>query len=681
MLNRELGLIEFYNRVMFQAKDPQVPILERLRYLGIVSRNCDEFFEVRVARLLNIYRKNPLSLLPCSSQVKDILTNIRINIAKLNEDICKVYYDQVLPELALNKVEILNHHSLNNNQQYWLKDYFINNIKSSLKVINIDENISSLRVANKSLYFALQTQNLRDSNNEYKMVLVEVDANLPKIINIPSDLNTNQNHSFILLQDIIKLNITQLLDSEIIDFYTFKITRASDFNLSFDGTDLRLAIAKKLYSRKYAPCARLEIDIKDKIPNNDFIYKLLEIFNLKQEDLYLINGPVDLARLVEIADSLNYPKLKFPLYIPGLPLGWKNSKDIFSVLNERDILIHTPYQSFDPVLQLVKEASQDDKVIAIKVTIYRAGADSDMVQYLIKAARAQKQVVVSIELFARFDEEVNVELANSLERAGVQVVYGVMGYKVHAKMLLVIRKDGENIKKYAHIGTGNYNKVSSQIYTDFGLLTTRENIVNDIDNIFAQIIGIGKVGALKKIATAPLNLHTLIINNIKRETGFARQGKDSKIIAKMNSLLEPNVIECLYEASKAGVEIQLIVRGACALIPGIPGLSENIVVKSIVGRFLEHHRIFYFYNLGEEELYISSADWMKRNFYRRVETCLPILQPEIKHRIIEEGLKVYLKDNVKSWVMNRDGSYTKLQAQDEQVSAQDILMRKLGNVI
>jgi polyphosphate kinase len=374
------------------------------------------------------------------------------------------------------------------------------------------------------------------------------------------------------------------------------------------------------------------------------------------------------------------PNLKFLNFKPGLPEELALEPNIFKAMSRGDILIHTPYQSFDPVLELTKQAVEDPDVVAIKMTVYRTGSDSELAQNLIKAAQLGKQVVASVELFARFDEEANVELANNLENAGAHVVYGVMGYKVHAKMLLVIRRENGHLKHYVHLGTGNYHQRTAKVYTDFGLLTTRDKITQDVNNLFAQITGIGKAAMLKTIYQSPFTLHELVIRSIETEITHAINGRAAIIYAKMNSLLEPQVIQSLYRASQAGVKITLIIRGACALIPGIPGLSDNIEVRSIVGRFLEHHRAFYFYNCGAHDVYISSADWMKRNFFRRVETCIPILDHKVKRRIISEGFKLYLQDNVESWVMDQFGNYSKYKRPGRRVSAQKTLIKQLGSI-
>ncbi len=390
-------------------------------------------------------------------------------------------------------------------------------------------------------------------------------------------------------------------------------------------------------------------------------------------------GPVNLSRLVDIVNIVDRKELLFPSFIPGIPRELEVCDDLFAAIRKNDILIHTPFQSFDPVVELTRLAAEDPGVLAVKMTVYRTGQDSELANNLIKAAKSGKQVVASVELFARFDEEANVEFAHKLEEAGAHVVYGVMGYKVHSKMLLVVRKESTGLSYYVHLGTGNYHQSTAKIYTDFGLLTNNIDIARDVDNIFAQITGVGRAGMLNLLYQAPFTLHDLIIKSIEREIFNALNGKKAEIIAKMNSLMDNQVIRTLYKASQAGVKINLIIRGACALRPQIVGLSDNIQVRSIIGRFLEHHRVFYFYNAGSEDLYLSSADWMKRNFFKRVETCVPILDSKVKRRIIDESLKLYLQDNTESWIMQSDGTYIRFNDKKRRkISAQTNLINKLA---
>lgn len=680
MLNREFGLIQFYNRILNKSIDPQTPLLEKLSYLCIVSKNCDELFEVRIARLLKWAQEVPTKILPDGLTVVEALHLAQTEAAKLYDKVYQVYQETLLPQLNAANIQIINSKKLTIKQKKWVYDYFIKELKPVLTPIGIDPSHPFPRVPNKNLHFAVELEGADQFGRNSKIAIVEAPRSLKRVIQIPKELSKDCD-SFILLQDIIKLHVDEFFYGlKVHGCYPFRVTRGADITLKTNTKNLRFAVTQEIHKRKYARCTRLELDISAGKPNKKVIDILINQFNLTSQDLYLAPGPVNLSRLFEIYKMVQRPDLCYPKFTPGLPKELIYEPNIFAAIEKNDILLHTPYQSFHPIVELSKLAAFDPDVLAIKMTVYRTGSDSEIVQNLIRAAKAGKQVVASVELFARFDEEANVELANALEDAGAHVVYGVMGYKVHAKMLLIIRKDGDGIKQYAHIGTGNYHQASAKAYTDFGLLTTNPAITQDIDNIFSQITGFGRAGVLTTLYQSPFTLYDMIIKSIETEIANAKAGKKAHIMAKMNSLIEPSVINALYLASQAGVKINLIVRSACALKPGIKGLSENIEVKAIVGRFLEHHRVFYFYNDGTEDLYISSADWMKRNFFKRVEACLPILNPEIKKRIIEEGFKIYLKDNQESWIMHSDGTYKRFVSRNKPLSAQKYLMEKLGTM-
>jgi len=681
MLNREIGLIHFYQRVLAKASDKNVPLLERLSYLCIVSKNCDELFEVRVARLLKLNKNEPNTILPDGLTAGEALSIIRNAVVALYDDIYRVYRESLIPELEQENIFILDSNKWNGAQQDWAFNYFIQELKPILTPIGIDPAHPFPRVPNKNLHFAVELEGTDQFGRDSKMAIVEAPRILNRILCLPQELSGNKK-IFILLQDIIKLHVGEFFYGlKVQGCYPFRVTRAADLTLKTNAKNLRFALTQELQNRQDAECSRLELDVSSSSPDNQFVDLLLKQFNLSPNDLYLARGPVNLSRLMDIENMVQRPDLKFPQFIPGLPIKLKEEPDIFKAMDQGDILIHTPYQAFDPVVELTKRAAEDPNVLAVKMTVYRTGNDSQLAQNLIKAARAGKQVVASVELFARFEEEINVELANQLEAAGAHVVYGVMGYKVHSKMLLVVRKEGNHLKQYVHLGTGNYHQSTTKVYTDFGLLTTNPEIIRDVDNIFAQITGVGRSGKLSLLLQSPFTLHPTLIKNIEQETANALAGHKAEIMAKMNSLLEPQIIHALYRASQAGVKIRLIIRGSCALRPGIIGVSDNIQVISIIGRFLEHHRIFYFFNLGQENLYLSSADWMTRNFFRRVETCVPILEPRIKRQIMAEGLRIYLRDNLESWVMDQDGNYSRFNRRGPKVSAQQTLMKKLGTII
>lgn len=678
MINREMGLIQFYRRVLAQVLDENVPLLERLRYLCIVTKNCDELFEVRIARLLKWYKEQPQKILPDGLEVEEALTMIRGEVDKLYSDLYAIYNQVMLPALAEHQITILDSAAWNKEQQRFVYNYFMNELKPVLTPIGIDPSHPFPRVPNKGLHFAVALEGKDQFGRESRIAIVEAPRILSRVIRLPQELALNDN-TFILLQDVIRVHVNEFFyGMSVTGCYPFRVTRAADLVVNSDQKNLRSALTRELHNRKYAECSRLELDVSSGEPDKQFVDILLKQFNITEADLYRVNGPVNLSRLSDIANMVDNDSLKFAPFTPGLPKELQQEPDIFKAMVASDILLHTPYQSFDPVVELTRRAAEDPTVLAVKMTVYRTGNDSELVQNLIRAARAGKQVVASIELFARFDEEANVELARQLEEAGAHVVYGVMGYKVHAKMLTIIRQEGHMLRHYVHLGTGNYHQSTAKIYTDWGLLTTNPEIARDVDNIFSQITGVGKAGVLNVLFQSPFTLHDMVMKAIEREIFNALGGKRAEIIAKMNSLVENQIIRALYRASQAGVKITLIVRGACALRPGVPGISDNITVKSVVGRFLEHHRVFYFYDSGNEDVFIASADWMKRNFFKRVETCIPILNEKIKRRVIDESLKIYIQDNVNSWQMNSNGSYHKAPQIGKRIAAQDFLMNKLG---
>ena len=679
LLNREVGLIEFYRRVLSNAIDKKNPLLERLNYLCIVSKNCDELFEVRVARLLKLYKNSPDRILYDGLNVKESLNLVRHHMVKLYDEIYAVYKNSILPSLAKENILIRQPHEWNSKEKKFAEEYFFH-LQPILTPISINPLHPFPLVQNKNLHFAVALDGKDEFGRNSSMAIVEAPRVLPRVIQLPHNISNNK-HAFMLLQDIISAHVNNFFHGmNVIGCYPFRVTRSADFSVSEDTKNIRQAVKKELNKRKYSECSRLELDISSGIPDKNIIATLLKQFNISEQDLYLATGPVNLSRLSEIISFFDASiKWKYPKLVQGIPEELSKEPDIFKAMQNSDILIHTPYQSFDPIFELTKSAAVDENVLAIKITVYRIGFNSMLIKNLIAAARAGKQVIASVELFARFDEENNVELANQLENAGVHVVYGVMGYKVHAKMLMIVRKEADGLlKQYVHIGTGNYNETTAHFYTDFGLLTTNQDIANDVDKIFSQITGIGRADDLKLLYQAPFTLYTMLSGKIENEIQNAKQGKKPLILAKMNSLVEPQIIDLLYKASCNNVEINLIVRGACLLKPGIKNLSENIKVISVVGRFLEHSRIFYFYNNGQEDLYLSSADWMQRNFFKRVEACTPILDKKIKNRIIEEGFLVHFKDNNDSWIMNSDGTYIKNTTRGRKFSSQKFLLNKLS---
>lgn len=656
IISRELGLIKFYQRILANASDKNIPLLERLNFLCITSKNCDEFFEISYARLLKQNKDKPNKILDSGMTVGSTLTLIRKELFNLHTNIYQTYNNIILPELQNSGINFINMNFATKKELKWIEQYFHENIISVLTPISTDEHHPFPKIRNKNLHFAVELQGIDQYGRNSELAIVVAPKSLPRIIKLPKDI-TNNNNQFVLLQDIIIYYVHQLfIGLSVKGCYPFRVTRNSDISLKYNNHNISTNIAQEIQKRKYADCSRLELDISYGKANQKIINILSNHFNISHEDIYLSNGPVNLSRLNQIYELIDQENLKYKSFNQTQLVFEKNLLD---TIKSKDLIIHSPYQSFDPIIELTKLAVIDPKVIAIKITLYRTKMNSKLTQYLINAAQLGKEVVVSIELLARYDEESNIKLAEELEKAGAHVVYGVMGYKVHSKMLLLIRKENNKLQKYVHIGTGNYNIETTKNYTDLNILTSKQEIVDDIDLMFNQITGITNNKHLKNIYQSPFNLFELLLRKINEETINALNNKPAKIIAKMNSLTEKQIIMALYRASQAGVKITLIIRGSCSLVPNIKGISDNIEVRSIIGRFLEHHRIYYFYNNGQEDTYIASADWMKRNLFKRIEVCIPILDKQVKKQIIKECIMLYLKDTSNSWIMDNNCNYHK----------------------
>ena len=661
ILCRELSLLEFNRRVLAQAQDPSVPLLERLRFLCIVSSNLDEFFEVRVASLKRDQKLRPHIVLDNGKTPSETLEDVSAQAHALIEEQYALFNEVLQPELAKQGIHFYRRHTWTPEQQKWINEYFDNELMPILTPIGLDPSHPFPRVLNKSLNFAVELEGADAFGRPSSMAIVQAPRILPRVVKMPSEL-CDGNEGFVFLSSILHAHVHKLfLGMEVKGCHQFRLTRDSDLTVDDDDLEnLRTAIQSELRDREYGDGVRLEV--ADTCPQHICQF-LLDQFKLKPSEVYQVEGPVNLVRLNAVPDLVDRPDLKFapPATVGRLKKLGKNGS-VLDLARQGPILLHHPYQSFDPVVQMIREAASDPDVLAVKMTIYRTGSNSELVKALMRAALAGKQVTVVVELMARFDEANNVSWAQQLENVGAHVVYGVFGYKVHAKMALVIRREEGRLKSYAHLGTGNYHQGTSRIYTDFGLITDDAAITADVNTLFMEITGLGKPGRLNKLYQSPFTLHPMIISRIQQEAENARAGKPAKIIAKMNSLIEPSVIDTLYAASAAGVQIDLIVRGMCTLRPGVKGLSDNIRVRSIIARQLEHSRIFYFYNSGKEDTYISSADWMGRNFFRRIEVATPILDPTLKARVIREGLTMALEDNTKAWEMQPDGSYIRVQA-------------------
>jgi polyphosphate kinase len=673
LINRELGILEFQRRVLAQADDATIPVLERLKFLCIFASNLDEFFEVRVAGLkeqliAKSTQRSPDGLTP-RQQYRAVSKMAHALVARQYQ----LFNNDIIPELETHGIHFLRRTHWNEEQAAWIRDYFFRELMPVLTPVGLDPSHPFPRVLNKSLNFAVELSGRDAFGRNSGAAVVQAPRSLPRVIRMPKAV-AGCDYGFVFLSSILHAHVSELFTGMTVKgCYQFRVTRNSDLFVDDEETkNLRQALQGELPQRHYGAAVRLEV--ADNCSPSMAAF-LLEQFELDQEDLYQERGPVNLVRLMQVPDWVDRPELKFPLFTPALPARLAQQDDIFAHIRKNDILMHHPFESFQPVIDFIEQAAADPNVVAMRQTVYRTGTDSQLMMALIRAAQSGKEVTVVVELLARFDEEANINWAAKLEEVGAHVVYGVVGHKTHAKLALVIRREEGELRRYAHLGTGNYHARTARLYTDFGLLTADEAITADVNSLFTQITGLGKAGKLKRLWQSPFTLHSEVIAAINREAELAAAGKPAAIIAKMNALLEPQVIAALYAASQAGVKIELIIRGVCALRPGIAGLSDNIRVRSVVGRFLEHTRIFYFRNGGDEQVYLSSADWMDRNFFRRIETGFPILNPKLKKRVITEGLKPYLRDNVQAWDMQSDGSYRRRKPRRAKpYRAQDVLL-------
>ena len=675
-LNRELSLLAFNRRVLGQAADASVPLLERLRFLCIVSSNLDEFFEIRVAGLREQIKLGAVSPGADGRPVQEVYRQVGAQAHALVAEQYELLNEVVLPALARQGVVFLRRSAWNEAQAAWIRAYFFREVMPVLTPIGLDPSHPFPRVLNKSLNFAIELEGKDAFGRSSGAAIVQAPRVLPRVIRLPEQL-AGAPYGFVFLSSILHAHVGELFAGmNVLGCYQFRVTRNSDLFVDEEEIkNLRLAVQGELPQRHFGDAVRLEVADSCSESMADF---LLQQFGLEKCDLYRTPGIVNLVRLMQIPDLVDRPDLKYPLFQPGLPKVLAKRRDSFASIRNQDVLVHHPYQSFNPVIDFLEQAVDDPQVVAIKMTVYRTGTDSILMEQLLRAAQQGKEVTGVVELMARFDEEANLNWAARLEEVGAHVVYGVFGYKTHAKMLLVVRREEAGLRRYVHLGTGNYHPRTAKLYTDFGLLTCNEELGADVHEVFKQLTGLGKASRLNHILLAPFTLHDDMLAAIRAEAENARGGKRARIIAKMNSLVEPEIIEALYGASQAGVDIDLIVRGVCTLRPGIPGLSENIAVRSVVGRFLEHTRIFYFHAGGADNVYLSSADWMERNFFRRIELCFPILDPKLKRRIIKEGLKPYLVDNCQAWEMNADGEYRQHKSRRKRFSAQEALLAELA---
>ena len=681
-VNRELGILAFNARVLAQAADDTVPLLERLRFITIVSSNLDEFFEIRVAGLKETSELGLPEEGADGRSAAEVLDAVSREAHALVAEQYRLLNQVLLPALAAEGIVFPRREEWSGAQRQWIRDYFFRELLPVLTPIGLDPAHPFPRVLNKSLNFAVELEGRDAFGRTSRAAIVQAPRALPRLIRLPQAISGAAQYAFVFLSSILHAHVGELFAGmKVLGSYQFRVTRNSDLFVDEEEIkNLHAALQGELLHRHFGDAVRLEVADNCSAAMAEF---LLQQFGLREPDLYRVDGPVNLYRLREVPDQVERPKLKYPPFQPGLPVKLEET-DIFELLKKQDLLLHHPFQSFLPVLDFIRTTALDPNVIAIKQTVYRTGTDSELMEILVDAARRGKEVTAVVELMARFDEEANMNWAARLEEVGAHVVYGVVGHKTHAKMALIVRREegpeGKRLRPYVHLSTGNYHPRTARLYTDFGLMTANEELCADVAEVFKQLTGLGRAGKMKHLWQSPFTLHKRLVAAIRNEARLAAEGKPARIVAKMNALLEPQIIEELYAASGAGVAIELVVRGVCALRPGIPGLSDNIRVRSVVGRFLEHSRIFHFLNGGAEDVYLASADWMARNFFRRIELCFPVLDPALKRRVIREGLQPYLEDNLQAWVMNPEGAYERLRPRrgTKGRSAQDELLALLA---
>ena len=674
LLNREISILAFNQRVLAQAEHPNVPLLERLKYLCIVSSNLDEFFEIRVAWLKNKALTQPNKRLNDGLTPAETLAQLASHAHELIAAQYHLLNHSILPSLRQQGLAFLRRNEWNEAQKAWVKMQFEQEILPIITPVGLDPSQPFPAVLNKSLHFIVSLTGADAFGRKTKVAIVQAPRHLPRFLALPPELCPEGLHCFVFLSSILHGHIDALFAGmTVTGCYQFRVTRNSVLVLDEDDDvkNRRTHLQAELHQRHYGLAVRLEV-ARD-CPN-ELVGFLCERFDLTDTDVYRVDGPVNLARLAEVPEHIQRPDLRFLPFTPALAPELCKPTDLFSAILAGDILLHHPYQSFQPVIDLLHAAANDAAVVAIKMTVYRTGTDSILMTALIAAAKAGKQVTVVVELMARFDEEANMGWAAALEEVGAHVVYGIHGYKVHAKMLIIVRREDNHLQHYVHIGTGNYHPKTAQFYTDWGLITANKAISQDVNALFMQMTGVGNAATLQVLQHSPFTLETFLLAAIHQETQQAKLGQRAHLIIKVNALLDSALIQALIVAGQAGVKIDLIVRGACAIRPQQTGVTDNIRVVAHVGRFLEHSRIYYFYNAGQENLYLASADWMGRNLHRRVEVCVPILEPKNKKRLYEEGLILYLTQAAQTWTLNADGHYQAPKSTD--VSAQETLLKQ-----
>ncbi|MFT7652492.1 MAG: polyphosphate kinase [Limisphaerales bacterium] len=675
-INRELSQLEFMRRVVAQSRDESVPMLERLRFLCIASSVLDEFFEIRVAGLKQQEAYGSVQRGPDNLTPSEQLRFIGQRAQELVDEQYQVLNEVLLPKLDLQGIRFLDPPDWNAKQKNWIKSYFARELAPIISPVGLDPSHPFPEPLNKSLAFIVTLEGKDAFGRNSGKAIVQAPRSLPRVIRLPESIATSGNE-FVLLTSIVAAHVSDLFAGmKSTGCFQFRVTRNSDLFVDEEEIDdLLRALEGELSSRRYGDAVRLEVSRDCPAELASF---LAAQFALRNDEVYRCDGPVNLTRLAALPDIVNRPDLKYPGFTPSIPKSVRSTESMFDAIKAGDILLHHPFQSFVPFVDFLRQAAKDPQVMAIRQTLYRTGSESAVVEALVEAAMQGKEVLVVIELRARFDEEANIELANKLQAVGAHVVYGVVGLKTHAKMCMVIRREGRSLARYIHLGTGNYHIRTARLYTDYGLFTCDKEIGDDVQKVFQQLTALGKAGKLRKILQSPFTLHSSMLELIATEIANANKGKKAGIQAKMNSLIEPEIIQALYRASQAGVKVDLLVRGVCALRPKLEGISDNIRVRSIIGRFLEHTRVFCFDNDGDRKVFLSSADWMGRNFFSRVETCFPVLDQALRARVFDESIKNYMDDNCQAWEMNSDGTYERRVAKQHRRSGQESLLSKLS---
>lgn len=656
LINRELSALEFNQRVLAQAFDAEVPLLERLRFLCISSSNLDEFFEIRVAGIKQLMESGSVQWSSDGLTPLEQLEAIHARAARLVADQYACLNEVLLPALEAAGIKLLRRGALGGDERRWLERYFVGEIEPVVTPLALDPARPFPRIQNKSLNFIVQLRGEDAFGREATLAIIQAPRSLPRVVALPTDEHGIQR--FVLLSTIVEEFVPRLFEGmQVLGCHQFRLTRNSDlFVDEEEADDLRDALEGELAHRRYGAAVRLETAIDCPAELVDF---LLRQFGVAAHDLYRVPTPVNLHRLSALVDLANGSTLKYPPFVAALPRRFAAGADFFDAIRQGDLLLHHPFQSFTPVVDFLRQAAADPHVLAIKQTLYRTGTDSAIVEALVTAAQAGKDVTVIVELRARFDEEANIELSDRLQEAGAHVMYGVVGFKTHAKMLMVARRETDGIRRYCHLGTGNYHSRTARSYTDYGLFTCAADIGQDVHEIFLQLTSLTRAPKLSTLLQSPFELQGALITRLDREAAHAAAGRPARVILKMNSLVERESINALCRASQAGVQIDLIVRGVCALRPGVPGVSTNIRVRSIVGRFLEHSRVFHFHNDGDSETFCSSADWMERNFFRRVEVAFLIREPRQRAQILAD-LEAYLRDDTQAWELDSTGGYARV---------------------